>query len=227
MSLLGKLFGGKKKDEGEDPQTAIQRLRDTEELLNKKSEFLEKKIDEELKAAKTHGTKNKRAAIQALKRKKRYEKQLGQIDGTLSTIELQREALENASTNTEVLKAMHTASKSLKKAHQDLDVDKIADLMDDIQEQQDIANEISDAISNPVGMAADFDEDDLLAELDELEQEELDKHLLEVPTDVTTPMVDDLPSVPSTTVPSKKVSPAKKVVDAEDSELAELAEWAS
>lgn len=227
MSLLGKLFGGKKKDEGEDPQTAIQRLRDTEELLNKKSEFLEKKIDEELKAAKTHGTKNKRAAIQALKRKKRYEKQLGQIDGTLSTIELQREALENASTNTEVLKAMHTASKSLKKAHQDLDVDKIADLMDDIQEQQDIANEISDAISNPVGMAADFDEDDLLAELDELEQEELDKHLLEVPTDVTTPMVDDLPSVPSTTVPSKKVSPAKKVADAEDSELAELAEWAS
>ena len=49
----------------------------------------------------------------------------------------------------------------------------------------------------------------------------------QVPTDVTTPMVDDLPSVPSTTVPSKKVSPAKKVADAEDSELAELAEWAS
>lgn len=229
MSLLNKLFGGKKKDGGEDPQTAIQRLRDTEEMLNKKSEFLEKKIDEELKTAKTHGTKNKRAALQALKRKKRYEKQLGQIDGTLSTIELQREALENASTNTEVLKAMHTASKSLKQAHQDLDVDKIADLMDDIQEQQDIANEISDAISNPVGLGADYDEDDLLAELDELEQEELDKHLLEVPGDVTTPIEDDLPSVPSTSVPSssKKVSPAKKVVEAEDSELAELAQWAS
>ena len=43
------------------------------------------------------------------------------------------------STNTEVLKAMHTASKSLKQAHQDLDVDKIADLMDDIQEQQDVS----------------------------------------------------------------------------------------
>ena len=47
MSLLGKLFGGKKKDQGEDPQTAIQRLRETEEMLNKKSDFLEKKIDEE------------------------------------------------------------------------------------------------------------------------------------------------------------------------------------
>ena len=60
MSLLGKMFGGKKKDAGEDPQTAIQRLRETEEMLNKKSEFLEKKINEELLTAKKHGTKNKR-----------------------------------------------------------------------------------------------------------------------------------------------------------------------
>lgn len=52
--------------------------------------------------AKKHGTKNKRLALHALKRKKQYEKQLGQIDGTLSTIEFQREALENASTNAEV-----------------------------------------------------------------------------------------------------------------------------
>nr|4ABM_A Chain A, CHARGED MULTIVESICULAR BODY PROTEIN 4B [Homo sapiens]4ABM_B Chain B, CHARGED MULTIVESICULAR BODY PROTEIN 4B [Homo sapiens]4ABM_C Chain C, CHARGED MULTIVESICULAR BODY PROTEIN 4B [Homo sapiens]4ABM_D Chain D, CHARGED MULTIVESICULAR BODY PROTEIN 4B [Homo sapiens] len=75
-------------------QEAIQRLRDTEEMLSKKQEFLEKKIEQELTAAKKHGTKNKRAALQALKRKKRYEKQLAQIDGTLSTIEFQREALE-------------------------------------------------------------------------------------------------------------------------------------
>jgi Snf7 len=59
-------------------------------------------------------------AIAALKRKKRFEKQLLQIDGTLSTIEFQREALENANTNTEVLKIMGVASKSLKAAHQNL-----------------------------------------------------------------------------------------------------------
>ena len=59
-------------------------------------------------------------AIAALKRKKRFEKQLAQIDGTLSTIEFQREALENANTNTEVLKIMGVASKSLKVAHQNL-----------------------------------------------------------------------------------------------------------
>ena len=56
----------------------------------------------------------------ALKRKKRYEKQLQQIDGTLSTIEFQREALENANTNAEVLKNMHVASQALKSAHKTL-----------------------------------------------------------------------------------------------------------
>ena len=60
------------------------------------------------------------AALMALKRKKRLEKQLQQIDGTLSTIEFQREALENANTNTEVLHNMSYAAKALKAAHQQL-----------------------------------------------------------------------------------------------------------
>ena len=56
----------------------------------------------------------------------RYDKQLQQIDGTLSTIEMQREALEGANTNTAVLKTMNDAAKALKKANADLDVDKVA-----------------------------------------------------------------------------------------------------
>lgn len=60
------------------------------------------------------------AALQALKRKKRYEKQLAQIDGTLSTIEFQREALENAHTNTEVIKNMGYAAKAMKAAHDNM-----------------------------------------------------------------------------------------------------------
>jgi len=60
------------------------------------------------------------AALQALKRKKRYEQQLTQIDGTLSTIEFQREALEYATTNTEVLKTMSEAAKAMKTAHNNM-----------------------------------------------------------------------------------------------------------
>ena len=60
------------------------------------------------------------AALQALKRKQRYAKQLQQIDGTLSTVEFQREALENTTTNTEVLKVMGNAAKALKSAHKNM-----------------------------------------------------------------------------------------------------------
>ena len=124
MSFFGKLFGGSKE---EVPTTgeAIQKLRDTEDMLLKKQDFLEKKIESELAVARKNAKTNKRAALQAIKRKKRFEKQLAQIDGTLTTMEQQREALEGANTNTAVLNTMNDAAKALKKANADLDVDKV------------------------------------------------------------------------------------------------------
>ncbi|XP_034087551.1 charged multivesicular body protein 4b-like [Gymnodraco acuticeps] len=221
MSMFAKLFGDKGKGgKAPTPQEAIQKLRETEEMLAKKQDFLEKKIGEELVTAKKNGTKNKRAALQALKRKKRYEQQLGQIDGTLSTIEFQREALENANTNTEVLKNMGYAAKAMKAAHENMDIDKVDDLMADITEQQEVAQEISDVISRPIGFGDEFDEDELMAELDELEQEELDKNLLEIQGTEDVP----LPSVPSTSLPSR---PDKKKVEEDEDDMADLEAWAA
>ena len=74
------------------------------------------------------------------------------------TLEYQREVLENASSNKEVLDAMSHASKAFKSANGNMDVDKIHDLMDDMAEQNKIASEISSAISNPVGFDQDIDE---------------------------------------------------------------------
>ncbi|NP_998622.1 charged multivesicular body protein 4c [Danio rerio] len=223
MSVFGKLFGGGGKGgKGPTPQEAIQKLRETEEMLAEKQDFLEKKIDAELLIAKKNGTKNKRAALQALKRKKRYEKQLAQIDGTLSTIEFQREALENANTNTEVLKNMGFAAKAMKTAHENMDIDKVDDLMQDITEQQELAQEISDAISRPVGFGEEFDEDELMAELEELEQEELDKDLLQIsgPEDVP------LPNVPSNPLPKKTAVAQKKRQEEDEDDMEELKAWA-
>ena len=60
-AALARIFGGSgKKGEVPSPQMAIQKLRETEEMLGKKSEFLEKKIGKEMAAAKRHGMKNKR-----------------------------------------------------------------------------------------------------------------------------------------------------------------------
>ncbi|KAF4083622.1 hypothetical protein AMELA_G00143920 [Ameiurus melas] len=161
------------------------------------------------------------AALQALKRKKRYEKQLAQIDGTLSTIEFQREALENANTNTEVIKNMGFAAKAMKAAHNNMNIDKVDELMQDLTEQQELAQEISDAISKPVGFGEEFDEDELLAELEKLEQEDLDKNLLEIGG--TENVL--LPNVPSTSLPSRPA--AKKKEEEEEDDMKDLEAWAA
>lgn len=65
MSFFGKLFGGGKSDsKAPTPAEAIQRLRGVEEMLMKKQEFLEHKVEQELALAKKHGTKNKRGNLQ-------------------------------------------------------------------------------------------------------------------------------------------------------------------
>ena len=54
---------------GEKPLTtsqAIQKLRETEDMLMKKQEFLEKKIEQEVDTAKKNGTKNKRGTVNVI-----------------------------------------------------------------------------------------------------------------------------------------------------------------
>ena len=60
------------------------------------------------------------ATLMALMKKKRLEKQLQQVDGMLLTIESLIEAVENANTETEVLKSIYCAKKALQSAHQQL-----------------------------------------------------------------------------------------------------------
>ena len=57
---MWKIFGGRNKEQPPTTQEAIQKLRSTEEMLTKKSEFLEKKIDAEVTTARKNASKNKR-----------------------------------------------------------------------------------------------------------------------------------------------------------------------
>lgn len=219
MSFLGKVFGGKPKEQAPTTEQAIQKLKEIEDMLGKKQEHLEKKIENELLTARKAGTKNKRVALEALKRKKRMEKQLHQIDGTLTTIEFQREALENAATNTEVLKIMGFASKALESAHKGMTMEDVEDIMDDIQEQITLADEIGQAFSQPIGFADDIDEDELLDELEELEAEKFAEEF----AGSNLPSVNQLPDLP--VVEPKR--PTAKHKAEENDDMEELAQWAS
>jgi len=203
------LFGRKKKSP--PPKESIAKLRETLDMLEKREQFLQKKMDKEIgEAKKFMQQKNKRAALMCLKRKKTYETQMEKIAGARMTIEQQVMTLEGANVSLEAMNAMKMGAQSMKSIHQNMSIDEVDDTMDEIREQMDVANEINDAISQPLGGDV-LDEDELLAELDGLEQESLDEQLLGTKTPVV-----GLPSAPTKTPVSRKA-----VID-EDAELAAL-----
>uniref|UniRef100_A0A8C6BM79 Charged multivesicular body protein 4b n=1 Tax=Monodon monoceros TaxID=40151 RepID=A0A8C6BM79_MONMO len=118
----------------------------------------------------------------------------------------------------EMLKNVGYATKAMKAAHDNMDVDKADELTQDIADQQELAEETSTAISKSVGFGEEFDEEELVTELEELEQEELDKNMLEISGPETVP----LPNVPSISLPTK---PTKKKEE-EDDDVKELETWA-
>jgi len=212
MAFLKKIFGGKEPT----TQEAVSKLRDLEEVYRKKVDFHQTKVDKELEIAKANATTNKKLALAALQRKKRFEEQLNRDQGVLTNLELQRETIENAKINAEVVGTMSHAQKAMSSAHKNLNPDKVHDIMDKFQEQQDLAKEIGDAISAPTGVQL-VDEDELERELAELEQEKLDSELLKIGA---------LPEVPRVPASAGKV-PAAAAKSDEEKELEELAQWAS
>lgn len=62
MSFFKNIFG-KTEEKGPTTGEAVQKLRETEDMLIKKQEFLEKKIEQEIGVAKANGTKNKRGEL--------------------------------------------------------------------------------------------------------------------------------------------------------------------
>lgn len=207
------LFGKKKKAPA--PKESIAKLRETLDMLEKREQFLMKKCEGQVAEAKKFmAAKNKRAALMCLKRKKTYEVQVEKIAGARMTIEQQVMTLEGANVSLEAMNAMKMGAASMKAIHNDINIDKVDDTMEEIREQMDIANEINDAISTPLGGEM-MDEDELLSELEELEQESLDETLLQMNNPP-----QKLPTVPNGKV-STPTGKSKVTID-EDAELAAL-----
>lgn len=91
-------------------------------------------------------------------------------------LEMQINTLESANLNAETMQAMKKASDVLSSIHGYMTMDKVDATLSKIAEQREIATEIADAISGPIG-AEVADEDELKAELEQLEQEHLDERL--------------------------------------------------
>ena len=156
-------------------------------------------------------------ALFALKRKKIYEAEIDKIQNIKMTLETQVMNLESAAQNAETMKAMKSGTSQMKRIRQETDIEQVDDLMDEIKEEMEMADEISNALAQPVDPLL-ADEDDLLAELEELEAEDVTEQLLE-------PMKKmELPEVPRGELPTPSIPNATREEEAELKQLeAELA----
>ncbi|GAA0167270.1 membrane traffic protein [Lithospermum erythrorhizon] len=190
----------------------LEKLNETLEMLEKKENVLQKKAAAEVEKAKQFtGAKNKRAAIQCLKKKRLYEQQIEHLGNFQLRIHDQMLTLEGAKSTTETVDALRTGAAAMKAMQKATNIDDVDKTMDEINEQVDNMKQIQDALSAPIGYAADFDEDELEAELEEAELEEQLLH-----PGISTP------SDPVKVLPGKQqIRPTKNSTTEED-ELAAL-----
>ncbi|TDH09041.1 hypothetical protein EPR50_G00082660 [Perca flavescens] len=197
MPLFGKLCsGGEKARKMACPcqLKEMEKLPEREEMLMKKRDFLMTKIDQELQVAKKNGIRSRRVALQALRRKKCHEKHIKYIDCAL---------------------------KAMRSAHENIDIlNEMNDLIKDITEEHDPTLDMSDTLHTSGSLGVEFDEDELLAELERLVKN-LDPSLFEKDkTEERVPFVKVL----SLTSPSQ---PAKMDEDEIEDDLEYLRRWAN
>eukprot|EP00752_Nemacystus_decipiens_P001243 g1242.t1 len=202
MNLFGK---AKAKPAQTDTTSTILKLRETLDSLDKRENHIQKKIKAQLLDAKAKSqAKDKRGALFALKRKKMYEGEVNKLNGARMTLESQIIALEGSNMNMQTFNAMRSGAKAMQDARGRLDVDQVDDVMDDIKDEMDIAEQIGDAIARPADDL--FDDDALLEELDMLEEADLEEQLLAPPAVPTArpaaPQAVQQPSVAESKVPS-------------------------
>jgi charged multivesicular body protein 4 len=154
------------------PQESITKLRDTIDILAKRELYLEKKAESQVTEARAClSAKNKRGAVAALKKKRLYENQLNSIIAAHDKLEQQVLSIEGAAATMEALNVLKEGAHAMAQMHGNLTVEKVETLMEDVNDQMDVAVELNKAIAQPMGSDA-LDEDDLLRELADLDVEQ-------------------------------------------------------
>ena len=195
----------------------MQKMNETIENIGKKEEHVQRKMDAELvNAKKFNAAGKKREALQCLKKKKMYEQQLLTLGTSKINLENQKLTMESMKMNAEILDTQKMAAKSMQEQVKQMGgVDKVEELMDMVEDTQTDAREIQEAMGRQLelpGITADDDE--LLAELDGLMEDDLAADLSKVDLDRAV----EMPSAPI----SLPAAGTKKVMTDEERELAEL-----
>ena len=194
---------------------SMENLDGTIDLLDKREQVLEKKIEQEIAKAKECLAKNnKSAAMQCMKRKKMYEDQIVKIQAQKDNMETMRFALQEQAMNREVLEAQRRAGHQLETLNAGMNADRVEDDMDRLRDAMDMAADVTNALTQPIDNNV-VDEDELMDELNMLAGE--------TPTATQKTTAGPIPSeLTGVTVPSGNLPVKKPVVQEEEDEEAAL-----
>ncbi|KAG0230850.1 hypothetical protein BGW42_000640 [Actinomortierella wolfii] len=138
--------------------------------------------------------------MRILKERKLYEQQRDQLQQQSFNMEQAAFTTENLKNVMTTVDAMRVANQTMKQQYKKVDIDKIEQMQDEMQDIMDQANEIQETLGRSYGIPEEIDEDELEAELDalgdELYEEEEEPSYLE-------DAVSALPSTAETTEPNK------------------------
>jgi len=111
-------------------------------------------------------------ALRVLQQKRMYEGQLNQLAQQTFNMESAALTTENLRNTMATVEAMKMANKEIKKQYGKIDIDKIENMHDEMQDLLEQANEIQESLGRSYEVPDEVDEADLEAELDALQLEE-------------------------------------------------------
>jgi charged multivesicular body protein 4A/B len=99
-----------------------------------------------------------------MKKKKLYENEMEKITNVKMTLETQIFHVESSVYNSATISAMSEGTKTMKMIHAQTGVEKVEDMLDEIREEAELGQELSNAFRQPLDFM--MDDDELLAELE-------------------------------------------------------------
>lgn len=198
---MGALFGKSKKPQSRitDQDRVVLQLKTQRDRLKQYQKRIELNLEKDREEAKKCLQMGRKERAKLLLRKKKYqEKQLQNTDVQLENIEKLAADIEFAQIEAEIVNKLKLGNEALKAANALMNIEEIETIMDETREGAEKQKEIDSILS---GTLTDQDEEDVLAELDDLvNADEAEKQtskkdekvdLPEVPTDE--PFTDEIP----------------------------------